>query len=114
LGIIDCTTGLPGKNQVVKKTVAILSDFCLDEESSLLKFEDLLVQLEVSEKIPGLLIVCGQFIRNKSIRNQEDQKRIMDKFKDFRKILTRYQPILEQMHMVLVPGKPIKATIDQF
>jgi hypothetical protein len=87
----------------MNKTISILSDFCLEDEEVMNKFEDMLVQMEINNQIPGVFIICGQFIKEKTIRNAEDQKRMISKFSNFRKVLQRYKPIVERMFMILVP-----------
>ena len=81
----------------------VLSDFSIDDSRNLEKLENLLIQLELGQKVPGLFIICGQFILDKNIRNQEDMDNMMNKFKEFKAILTRYKKIVEQVQMALVP-----------
>ncbi len=61
--------------------------------------------MEISGKIPGMLIICGQFIKEKNIRDEEDLVKLKEKFKDFKKLLTTYKIIVDQMKITLIPGK---------
>ena len=83
----------------------VLSDFCLEDSSTLDHFSTLLSRFQLDYEKPGLLLICGQFLKKKKICNKEDNQKVLGYFKNFMQILETYSDIIKDINIGLVPGK---------
>ena len=98
LGFFDFDAGSTG-------IVYVFSDFNIQDPQNLQFLENVVISIDMKPPAerPDLLVLCGPFTSQVLINSKEDQDALEESYKNFSNLLLKYQKILAQVVVGMVP-----------